>query len=71
MLLKPVRDKLHDKLMPDRLFSVLFLMQCILVAAGFLVYPALFLSFYFYSVFIRCREYMGFFLSVSLVACTC
>lgn len=47
--------------MPDRLFSVLFLMQCILVAAWFLIHPALFLPFYFYSVFIRCCEYTGFF----------
>lgn len=35
-LLKLVADKLHNKLMPDRIFSTFFLVQCALVAAAFL-----------------------------------
>lgn len=72
ILLKPVTDKLHNKLMPDRLFSVLFLVQHTLVAAWFLFHHCSLLTFFLYSVFIRCCECMGvFFLSPWLLASAC
>lgn len=61
-LLKPVMGKLHNKLMPDRLFSIAFSCAahfgCCLVPISFLLSSYL-LPFLFYFVFICCCEPMG------------
>lgn len=64
--------KLHNKLMPDRLFSVLFLVQRTLVAAWFLFHSCSLLTFclfyFILSLFVVVSQW-GFCLFLSVAAC--